>query len=508
VNSVAKQFREKARHKAAHSNSPDEDVLDNLFTPSLDQILQVNTGFFHATRELLEATENEAIEDIQTTLDSSVPQVQLSFDTSEPTGSLAIANCLLAWFPRFEKCYGAYILAQQEFSHVLRASLRDQTSSFASRIHETGEQRLMSMLIEPVQRLPRYSLYIDNIVKQLPTKHPALNPFLRAKDIIAEICSQDSDSSQHSKVLQIFRQLIPSWPSAFRPQGRLVTAIDVCDVNPPFTQKSHPQGSKALVLVLFVGSVVLLEKASAEAISARSLLAETENPNTVISTSRAMSPDYHSGLIFVQGYSTMQIGIGEMSNNSFLRLSPLSISSQCRHHIQDCGASLLTRVVVLSLEGAFEGKASRFAKEIIKARIEGRFSDEVRDSQKWEVRQTEPETLHLSLFTAIFEDGMSGTEEGPFLPAPIRMTVGMETDVKSLHLNKEGISVAVAISDRGEGFYDLEIDAVGERRTRDIVTATEFLPVLSKRRKWTLPGFVTLLTLISWQPHAAAQHHS
>lgn len=482
VHGVAADLRKKGRLQATYSASVDEAVLKSLFPPSLDQILQTNTEFYQAIRELLEGTENEAIEDIQTTLDSSVPQVQLSFDTSDHTGSLAIANCLVTCFPQFQECYGNYILAQQEFIHVLRSSMRDRTSLLTRHIQEIGEQRIMSMLIEPVQRLPRYSLYIDNIIKQLPAKHLAIKPFLKAKNIIAGICSQDSIFTQHSRLLENLRHLIPSWPSAFRPEGRLITATDVDDVKAPFSPKAHPQGNKPSILILFAGSLVILEKASAGAISARGLLAEVENPNLTGAVSQGRPHDHHSGLIFTQGHSLMQIDFVEMSSDTLLRLNPLSVSSQTKSHIRSFGAAMLDKVIILYLGGAFEAKVSCFIKDIILARIEGRFTETLRGNGNWEIRSTELEKLYVGLSAAVFEETSERTEQSTNFPAPIRISIGA-ADMGHEFTNKEGVDVAVSVSDRGEGFYCFEIDALNERRSRDIVTSTEFLPVLTKRSK-------------------------
>ncbi|WP_423776839.1 RhoGEF domain-containing protein [Bacillus velezensis] len=83
----------------------------------------------------------------------------------DPTGALAFAKVLLEWFPQFSESYQQYIHASQEFPQII-SSFMKQPSSFSSRVQATGEQRLRSAVIEPVQRLPRYSLFIDNIVKQ------------------------------------------------------------------------------------------------------------------------------------------------------------------------------------------------------------------------------------------------------------------------------------------------------------------------------------------------------
>jgi len=479
VHDVTANVRDKVNSTVPHPSNSDQEMLSKLFPSSLDQILVTNTAFFQETRELLEMTENEAIADIESTLDSSVPQVKLSFDTREPTGALLIANCLVDWFPKFSACYGAYILTQQEIGHILKDCVRSPSSIVGSCIQNIGEQRLMSMLIEPVQRLPRYSLYIGNIIKVLPANHPALGPFLKAKDIVADICAQDSTSSPHMKILGNLRQIVPSWPSAFRPKGRLLTTIDVDELRAPYVPNAGQQDCKSFVLVVFAGYVVFLEKASTTAISARSLLAEVENQSMV-----SKPQDYHSGLVFNYAFSLMQVELTEMNHDLLLRLSPSLVSSG--KQIQNSGATLLDRIRIFSVGGPLEGKVHRVIKDITKARIEGRLPENLRENEKVEIRVLESESLHMCLYTAVFDQGVEQTEGSSIIPSPIRISVGLGADTSLLLTKKEGVDVAIAVLHQGEGFYCLEIVADDDRKTRDIVTSTEFIPVLTKRRELLL----------------------
>lgn len=474
VHDIADNVRQRVISAAPHPSNRDLEMLNSLFPPSLDQILEINTAFFHATRELLEMTENEAIADIESTLDSSVPQVKLSFDTREPTGALLIAKCLLDWFPKFRACYGAYISTQQDSGHVLKACIRNPSSIVGSCIQDIGDQRLMSMLIEPVQRLPRYSLYLDNILRILPAKHPALEPFLKAKDVIADICSQDSTLSPNSKVLDNLRQAVPSWPFAFRPRGRILTAVDVDELRAPYTPGTKQQDCKSFVLVVFAGYLVFLEKASAIATTARSLLTEVESQSMV-----TKPHDYHSGLVFEHAFSLTQVELTQMNHDSLMRLSPSLMSSG--KQTPGYGTTLLEGIRIFSIGN--EEKAHRVIKDIIKARIEGRLPEDLCESAKVEIRVSESESLHMCLFAAVFEQGVEQMEGISVVPSPIRISVGVDEDTSLLLTKREGIDVAVAVVHQGHGFYCIEIKADGDRVTRDIVTSTEFIPVLTKRRK-------------------------
>jgi hypothetical protein len=58
--------------------------------------------------------------------------------------------------------------------------------------------------------------------------------------------------------------------------------------------------------------------------------------------------------------------------------------------------------------------------------------------------------------------------------------------VEILKVGKHGIDVAATLTVVGEGLYRLEIDGFNDYSSKDHLTAGEFLPVLTKRRKPTL----------------------
>ncbi|KAK4935764.1 hypothetical protein LTR66_015417, partial [Elasticomyces elasticus] len=191
VHHVAKDFRDKARGHKPLSWGPDEDALAALFPPSLDKILEANSRFLDAIRGILNDTEEQAIQDIEMT-PTDLTNGHQGHENVDDTGILAFAKFLSLAFPKFADCYADYIQAHASFPQLLKNFTREPASSFSKRVQDTGEQRLMSMLIEPVQRLPRYNLYIDGIVRQLPVRHPALKILLRARDTISDICSRES----------------------------------------------------------------------------------------------------------------------------------------------------------------------------------------------------------------------------------------------------------------------------------------------------------------------------
>jgi hypothetical protein len=234
VNHIADDYRTKAKTRAFGSFSPSEEDLQKLFPRCLDRILQINSAFLADIKRVMDETEEDAMRDLEAPIVSSTgSRYGASGRLKDPTGALAFAKVLLEWFPQFQDCYQEYICASQEFPHIITLFMKQQ-SSFSSRVQQTGEQRLRSAVIEPVQRLPRYSLFIDNIVNYLPIMQPALQPMLKARDIITSICSMDPPATDKSEIVNRLRHLVGSWPSTLHPQGRLITAVDFIELGPPF----------------------------------------------------------------------------------------------------------------------------------------------------------------------------------------------------------------------------------------------------------------------------------
>jgi hypothetical protein len=424
VNNIAEDFRQKARKRRAASTSPSEEALNGLFPPSLDKILETNSGFLEALRKIVEDTEEEAIQDIQSTGDEGtvMPAVPSRTDV---TGTLALATCMRSWFPKFAESYVDYTMKHSQFSNHLRTFMKETASSFSKRVHEAGEQRLMSMLIEPIQRLPRYNLYIDNLIRQLPARHPALNSLLKARDTIAEICSHDHAIVQPSKVHDNLRLLVSAWPPTFRPRGRLISAIDVVELSPPFRAENHGPRSVFGILLLFTDFVVVLRKSSKQATTARGLMAQLDGTDVLAPERGETKLD---DLQFRQALELSSFDLTEMDSGKLIQLVPLLDTSKAPNGPRRPGSSRpgsLTGesiVQVFYLSGPYEGKASRVVEDLVRARVEGRFSEAERDSYKWEVRSASGNDL--TIFAAMFESGEKPEGRGP--PARIRLTVDPE----------------------------------------------------------------------------------
>jgi hypothetical protein len=471
IQNVAEDFRRKAKHKSHTSTSPNEHALQGLFPPSLDSILEVNSGFLEAIRTILEDTENGAIEDIERTDDDIfVAPLRSQNAPQDVTGALAVARTLVEWFPRFGDCYSDYMSAHAQFPQLLKTFTKDSASSFSKRIQETGEQRLMSMLIEPVQRLPRYNLYIDNIVKQLPLKHPALKPFLKARDIISEICSRDVPSTQQTRIPNRLRKMVFSWPPLFNPQGRLITAIDFVELSPPYDEESACSTPNSGVFLLFPDYLVMLSRPSGCTMTARSILAELDAPKTT--QPAPGSPE----LIFHQQMKLSDVFMSEHSNDNLLHLiSYIPGSKPGRPRSRD---RQIVGIRMFRLAGLYEGKVHRCVEEVTKAKVEGRFSESERDSGKWEVRSI---TGDLSFFSAVLEDAYETPMAGRGAPAKIQVIVDPAKFPKTPQMGEAGVEMVATVSLLGDGLILLEMSGSNGYATRDKLTDKEFVPVLTKR---------------------------
>ncbi|KAK5110167.1 hypothetical protein LTR16_005638, partial [Cryomyces antarcticus] len=444
VHNLAEDFRQKAKTKDVFSSSPSEDALASLLPLSLDRILDVNTRFLVAIRRVLDETEDAAIEDIKSATNevSSAAQAR-DPSRSDATGTLAFAKCLLEWFPSFGDCYADYIQAHSGFGQLLKDFTKETSSSFLKTTQENGEQRLTSMLIEPVQRLPRYNLYIDNIIKQLPVRHPALRTLLKARDIISDICSRDSPSSQQSKVIDRLQSLITGWPADFRPQCRLISATDVVEVAPPYHSAQSRQGSG--ILLLFADCLVMVQKCTKDAMSARGILAEIDNPSFA-NTGPGERPRTPQNLACLLSNRLSDSLFSEYDHGKMLQATLLQELPPTNGETHLETAPLNGTILrVFQLIGAYEGKASRWVEESVKARVEARFSEAERESGKWEVRSIHNQTDGLGYVAAVFEESEAQRVEGRREPAQVRIVVDPSKGARVIPVGNQGVEIAASL---------------------------------------------------------------
>lgn len=470
VHNVVEEFLQKARSKPVSSDSPDEASLTQLFPPCMNDILETNMGFLDAIRQVLEETEQQAITDLASDTDLGSYANRGSNRKKDPIGALAFADSLQEWFPKFSQPYGDYMRAHNGFSQVLNNFLKDNNSSFSKRVYETGEQKLRSLLMEPVQRLPRYSLLIDAMTNSLPSMHPAVRPLLKARDIIKDICSLDSPvQNDHSKSLKRLQGYVEAWPSSVLPTGRLIAMVDFYEISPPYRIDSSATRSGAGILLLYQDCFVMLSKSPESNITARSLSSELDMPSNGSDISLPTTELNFSRFIDIGHIRCSQSNCGRM-----MYLTPAdSLVRNQRPRRRET-------LYALELKGTYEGKANRLIEEVVKARIEGRFSEKERESGKWALLSPTNTYGNLGILASIFEEDENGSKPMS-RPSIFRVVFDKPKAAVRKAMEDPNVEAVVSVSLHNAGRYKLEMESVVGVTSSDTVDANDFMSVLSKR---------------------------
>jgi hypothetical protein len=477
VHNVVEEFQQKARSKPASSGSPDESALTDLFPPCLNEILEVNMGFLAVIRQLLEETEQDALADLanDTDLQSSASSRLLAQQGEDPMGAMEFANSLLEWFPRFAEPYADYMRAHTGFTQTLNSFLKDDKSSFSRRVHDTGEQKLRSLLMEPVQRLPRYSLLIDAMTGNIPSIHPSVKLFLKARDIIKDICSLDNPvNTDHSQSLRRVMKLVEYWPPSVAPIGRLISAVDATEVLPPYRSEGQDPSNNGLMALLYKNCLVLLSRIPGSNMTARSLLSELEN-HAVHGTNRPLSQS-SAQFRFVRALDLRGLRCMQSTSGRILYLMPGSDTSS--------GTTQSTQMTphAMQLTGMYEDRTNRLIEEIIKAKIEGRFSEQERESGKWTLRNPSIPSSSLGVLAPVFEDDPSGAMQRTCY-SNIRLVFDTPKAIRSKILENASVEVVVSVTRIDGDQYRIELDAITGTSTVDTVGIDAFISTLSTRSR-------------------------
>ncbi|KAI4284806.1 MAG: hypothetical protein L6R38_001142 [Xanthoria sp. 2 TBL-2021] len=446
-----------------------DDPVARLFPESLSRIVTKNGEFLLELEEVLSATEDAAIQDIEGLAEGlanlQLDHISIASWKRDPTGTLAFAKVLLKWLPKFSGPYQDYMRTSVDLPNALCAAREDSVSELSRVVNEFGEQRLRSVLIEPVQRLPRYNLLIDNIISQLPASHPAMSNLLKSKDVVADICALESCSSADtSRTSTLVRKYVRDWPSWLSPRGRLTTAVDAIELDPPYGDLSS--GVEVLIL-LFPDTVIIARKENGNAsLGAKGMLAEVDRPT--------MNPfQYHTddkGLSFSVGFDLSKLHVSEFANDRAVRLMyTIAAPSQIQNNTVSL-ASDDVQVKVLSMLGAYEGRAHRFSEDIIKARIEGRFSEPVRESDKWALRTIEMTPGSLGMFVAMYQQDFITQAGAVLVPPRIRVDVGIQGDSERSNLKNGGVEITSRITPLGSDAFRIDVQGFDGSRSSETST--------------------------------------
>ncbi|KAJ6102554.1 Protein of unknown function DUF3507 [Penicillium sp. IBT 16267x] len=472
VHEVAEEFRQKAQGRGPSSTSPDETALETLFPPCLDDILEVNLGFLEVIRQVLDDTEKDALEDIGQDTELP-PRRNAARENRDAIGATEFAKALLDWLPQFSQPYAEYMRAHNGFTQILNTFMRDKNSSFSRRVYETGEQRLRSLLMEPVQRLPRYSLLIDTMTGSLPLVHPAVRPLLKARDVVKEICAlENSSPSGHAQSLRRLRELVEGWPAKVFPDGRLITAVDVDKITAPYHLDGQATGPGAGILLLYRNCLVILAKCADSRSTARGVLADIDNAASSTTDTAMNLPS--SELKVAQVLQLHTVRCMQSTCGRILYIVPASYQSGSDP--LDSGADL----IALELTSMYEGKASRLIEEIAKAKIEGRFSEQEREGGKWTLRSPAAALGSTNILACVCEDGPT-VALNQVLSSPMRVVFDKPKGNSIQMLRNTHLEVVISISPPNGDQFRMDVDSVIGAPSTDLVSADTFISTLSKR---------------------------
>lgn len=475
VYSIVNDFKSKARDHQGTSTSPDEKSLARLFPPCLNEIFEVNNAFLQQIQSVLEQTDKGALSDLQkdTVLDPSSLRRDLSGKRLDATGILQLSQVLFEWFPRFSSPYGSYMRAHHTFTQTLNTFLNDQGSSFSRRVYDTGEKRIRSLLMEPIQRLPRYSLLIDSMTSSLPAVHPAVKFLLKARDVISEICSLDSEFAyDHSSSLRRLQNLVPNYPISHLPSGRLVTTVDVYQLSPPYRLVSSGDHHEPGIMLVYADYIILLTKPETSKLTARGVLTDLEKP-VMEANAEPQSSEY---LDFSRAFPITDIRFTQSTDGYILYLTPTTQFLQ-----KVCSRSTATLIAV-QLASTYEGKATKLIEELTKARIESRFPEKLRESGKWALHSVKGVDGKTNFLVSLFED-KTDPRISPKKPAMAKIQVSQTSVPKLKDLNRQDTEVCGSMSFTMTGRCKMVLDTVVGMSFSDTFAPHEFISVLSHRGK-------------------------
>ncbi|EMR09227.1 hypothetical protein PNEG_02563 [Pneumocystis murina B123] len=174
------------------------------------------------------------------------------------------ANSFVTHFYRFKKTYAKYLELSVDFESLLRHNLRNpKFRNFVDNQKYKAEKNISirELIMEPVQRIPRYSLFLENVISYTHPKSPALALFQKALTIIKEIAQMKvMEAEKRSKLFQKLMSYISGFPAELISNSRyFITAVDVIEILPPFLNSS---GRLFYTLLLFSDCLAMLKKTS------------------------------------------------------------------------------------------------------------------------------------------------------------------------------------------------------------------------------------------------------
>ncbi|CDO69915.1 hypothetical protein BN946_scf184568.g1 [Trametes cinnabarina] len=177
----------------------------------------------------------------------------------------------LKGFEHYRQYYAKREEAQRIFEHEIKKSSR--FAEYIDRVkYSTADARnkvgLRELLMEPVQRIPRYTLLFRTMLKHMSATDPQRAPLLEADEIASRIAlAETDDQTKRAATLYSLAGAIEDFPVALVSNSRhFITCIDVQDViaPDPFMPMSSSGPAAAIILhctlFLFDDKLVIVKR--------------------------------------------------------------------------------------------------------------------------------------------------------------------------------------------------------------------------------------------------------
>ncbi|CAE6479964.1 unnamed protein product, partial [Rhizoctonia solani] len=138
-------------------------------------------------------------------------------------------------------CYKQYYTKREEAQQIFEREVSKKSSTgFASYIdrikYSTSDPKnrvgLRELLMEPVQRIPRYTLLFRTMIKHMPTSNPQRALLMEADAIASRIAlAETDDPTRRAAVMHCLERSVENFPPGLISSTRvLVDCIDVADI--------------------------------------------------------------------------------------------------------------------------------------------------------------------------------------------------------------------------------------------------------------------------------------
>ena len=259
-------------------------------------------------------------------------------------------------------------------------------------------------------------------------------------------------------------------------------AADFLELTPPF-QAPASEVDAAGMFLLFSDCIVVLKKTGAT-MTGRDLLREIDKPSAaelLISMTNAAGGPTSYEFAFTGWHNLADVRFTESSDGALVWMT--STQDMKGAHTGEHKVSKSPTSRCFMLQEAFEGKAAKWAEDVVKARVEARFSESERENPSWTLRSVRMQDSSFGLHAAVFQEGAHQLIEGRREPAPIRIVVDHEKGTKGAPVGHYGVEIVVNVSSGNMKRVSILTVGLNGKQYQDDVALEDFLPTMSRRSK-------------------------